>query len=152
MLAICARFYVAAVSILALAALGGTPLLASPANSEVVSDSPPPLATANAADGISLASHRAVYELTLMKSTGTKSPTAAEGRIGFDFTGSPCEGYVQNFRQLTELQPPEGPARVSNMHSATFEDADGRSFQFKLRTTIDSGAAELVDGKAWRTS
>ncbi len=52
--------------------------------------------------GITLAPHRAVYELTLSKSVGTKSPTAAHGRIAFDFAGSPCEGYVQNFRQLTE--------------------------------------------------
>ncbi len=77
-----------------------------------------------------LAAHRAVYELTLLKSTGTKSPTAARGRIAFDFSGSPCDGYVQNFRQLTELQPAEGPTRVSDMRSATFEDGDGKSFAF----------------------
>ncbi|WGJ15049.1 cell envelope integrity EipB family protein [Methylocapsa sp. D3K7] len=100
---------------------------------------------------LSLVSHRAVYELTLAKSVGTKSPTAAHGRIAFDFTGSACDGYVQNFRQLTELQPAEGPTRVSDMHSATFEDADGRSFDFKVQTSIDSATAEAVDGKAWKS-
>ena len=88
-----------------------------------------------------------MYELTLAKSVGSKSPTAAHGRIAFDFTGSACDGYVQNFRQLTELQPAEGPTRVSDMHSATFEDADGRNFDFKMQTSIDNGAAEAVDGK-----
>lgn len=101
---------------------------------------------------VPLVSHRAVYELTLLKSTGTKSPTAAHGRIAFDFSGSPCDGYVQNFRQLTELQPAEGPTKVSDMHSATFEDADGRSYEFKLQTTIDSGVTEQIDGKAWRSA
>jgi hypothetical protein len=100
---------------------------------------------------IALASHRAVYELKLMKSTGTKSPTSAQGRIAFDFTGSPCEGYAQSFRQLTELQPAEGPVRVSDMYSATFEDAEGRSYDFRMQTKIDDSAAEAIDGKAVRS-
>ncbi len=87
-----------------------------------------------------------------MESVGSESPTAAHGRIAFDFTGSACDGYVQNFRQLTELQPAEGPTRVSDMHSATFEDADGRSFDFKMQTSVDNGAAESVDGKAWKSA
>ena len=87
--------------------------------------------TSNPAEAIGLTPHRAIYELTLSKSVGSKSPTAAHGRIAFDFAGSPCQGYVQNFRQLTELQPAEGPTRVSDMHSATFEGFDGKSFDFK---------------------
>jgi len=95
-----------------------------------------------------LAPHRAVYELTLLKSTGSKSPTAARGRIAFDFSGSACEGYVQNFRQLTELQPAEGPTRISDMRSATFEDGDGKSFAFDMKTRVDSSDNDVVDGKA----
>lgn len=106
----------------------------------------------DAAPPIALASHRAVYDLTLAKSVGSKSPTAAHGRIAFDFAGSPCEGYAQNFRQFTELQPAEGPTRVSDMHSATFEDAEGKSFDFKMETRVDNGAPEVVDGKASKTS
>ncbi len=95
-----------------------------------------------------LAAHRAVYELTLLKSTGNKSPTAARGRIAFDFSGSACEGYIQNFRQLTELQPAEGPTRVSDMRSATFEDGDGQNFAFDMQTNVDSAQNDVVDGKA----
>ena len=97
---------------------------------------------------ITLTPHRAVYELTLSKSVGAKSPTAAHGRIAFDFAGSACEGYVQNFRQMTELQPAEGPTRVSDMHSATFESSDGKSFDFKMQTKVDNEAAESIDGTA----
>lgn len=102
----------------------------------------------HAGEDVELTPHRAVYELTLSKSVGSKSPTAAHGRIAFDFAGSPCQGYVQNFRQLTELQPAEGPTRVSDMHSATFEEADGRSFDFKMQTKVDNETAESIDGKA----
>ena len=97
-----------------------------------------------------LASHRAVYELSLAKATGSKSPTAARGRIAFDFTGSACEGYVQNFRQVTELQPAEGPTHVSDMHSATFEDGQGKSFRFRIETTVDRNPGDKVDGQAQR--
>ena len=117
-----------------------------------VTNAAPPHAKTDLTKENSLVSHRAVYELTLAKSVGSKSPTAAHGRIAFDFTGSACDGYVQNFRQLTELQPAEGPTRVSDMHSATYEDADGRNFDFKMQTSIDSGTPESVDGKAWKSA
>lgn len=131
----------------AVACAAAGPALAAGSPSAQPSSRPP---AASAAMAVSLASHRAVYELTLARSTGSKSPTAAQGRIAFDFTSSPCEGYVQNFRQLTELQPVEGPARVSDMSSATYEDSDGKTYDFKMRTKIDDGAAESVDGKASR--
>ncbi len=99
-----------------------------------------------------LAAHRAVYELTLLKSTGNKSPTAARGRIAFDFSGSACDGYVQNFRQLTELQPAEGPTRVSDMRSATFEDGDGKNFAFDMQTNVDNAQNDIIDGKATKAA
>jgi hypothetical protein len=150
MLACRATFLFSAAIALALAALNPSP--PSAATSPTANAAPLPTATTDLTKEISLVSHRAVYELTLLKSVGSKSPTAAHGRIAFDFTGSACDGYVQNFRQLTELQPAEGPTRVSDMHSATFEDADGRSFDFKMQTSIDNGAAETVDGKAWKSA
>ena len=101
-----------------------------------------------AGSAMPLAAHRAVYDLTLGKASGSKAPSSARGRIAFDFTGSACEGYVMNFRQLTELQPPEGAARVSDMRSATFEDGEGKSYRFKVQTLVDARADEDLDGRA----
>jgi len=135
-------------------AMGVATVLASVWPMQMASANPPAGA---APDGTSptitnptmpLAPHRAVYELTLLKSTGSKSPTAARGRIAFDFSGSACDGYVQNFRQLTELQPAEGPTRISDMRSATFEDGDGKSFAFDMKTRVDNSDNDVVDGKA----
>jgi hypothetical protein len=111
---------------------------------------PVPSANAGPDQTPALVSHRAVYELSLAKAIGSKSPTAAHGRIAFDFTGSACEGYVQNFRQLTELQPAEGPTHVSDMHSATFEDGLGKSFRFRIETKVDRNPGDNVDGQAQR--
>jgi hypothetical protein len=152
MLAFHARLLFAAAIALTLAAFDPSQHIASATNAAAANAVPSPRAKANLTKEISLVSHRAVYELTLAKSVGSKSPTAAHGRIAFDFTGSACDGYVQNFRQLTELQPAEGPTRVSDMHSATYEDADGRNFDFKMQTSIDNGTAESIDGKAWKSA
>jgi hypothetical protein len=132
---------------LCLVAAGSVSGLASAATNQPAG--PVPAATASD-QSLPLASHRAVYELSLAKATGSKSPTAARGRIAFDFTGSACEGYVQNFRQVTELQPAEGPTHVSDMHSATFEDGQGKSFRFRIETTVDRKPGDNVDGSAQR--
>jgi len=102
---------------------------------------------ARAEPALVLAPHRAVYELSLLRGSGARAPAQAHGRIAFDFTGSACEGYVQNFRQITELEPEEGAARVSDMRSATFEAGDGHDYRFQITTRVEDGA-EDVDGAA----
>lgn len=95
-----------------------------------------------------LVPHRATYRVTLLTSTGTKSPTSAHGRVSYEFSGSRCEGYSQNFRQITELQPAEGATRLSDMRSATFEDADEKNFAFNVTTSLDNGGNDVIDGHA----
>ena len=112
------------------------------------------IASAVAAEGAAtpvLVSHRAVYDLSLIRSEGNKAPSEARGRIAFDFTGSVCEGYSQNFRQMTELQGSDGPRRVSDMRSATFEAGDGKNFRFKVETDVDQKPVEMTDGRAARS-
>lgn len=106
----------------------------------------------SAIESIPLASHHAVYDLSLFRSTGSKSPTFARGRIAFDFSGSSCDGYTQTFRQLTELQPAEGPTRISDMRSTTFEDAAGKNFAFKMQTRVNNEPTDEVDGRAERVA
>ena len=105
------------------------------------------LAAANA-ETIPFAAHRAVYDLSLLKSTGRKAPEGVSCRIILEFTGSACEGYVTNFRQVTELQPAEGDAHVADMRSTTFEDAEAKVFDFKIETKVDQITTESIDGTA----
>ena len=92
MLACHPRFLFSAAIALALAVLDPSLLMATAAYSATANAAPLPPATTDVTKKISLVSHRAVYELTLLKSVGSKSPTAAQGRIAFDFTGSACDG------------------------------------------------------------
>ena len=102
------------------------------------------------ASAIPLAPHRAMYKITLLRATGSKSPTGARGRVSYEFNGSACEGYSQTFRQVTEMQPAEGSTRMSDMRSATFEDGEGRTFSFDIKTSSDQNPPDVVDGHAER--
>jgi len=93
-----------------------------------------------------LAPHRAVYKLSLSAGAGLKAPLQAHGRIFFEFSGSECEGYVQNFRQVTEILPFEGAAKLSDTRTAFFEESYGRGYRFKSETKIDYQSIEKLDG------
>src|SRR5829696_7160714 len=98
---------------------------------------------------VRLAPHRAVYDLSLAKSTGSRSVESARGRIAFDFTGDACAGYALKYRQVTVLESAETGARTSDLRTATFEDGDGKAFQFKTDSGPDS-KREAVEGQAER--
>ena len=126
--------------VLSLVSFGGMGRAEAPIGSPVAKPASEPV--------VPLAPHRATYRVVLFKSTGTKSPTSARGRVNYEFSGSACDGYSQVFRQITELQPAEGATRSSDMRSATFEDGDEKSFSFDIKTTADNNPPEIVDGHA----
>ena len=61
-----------------------------------------------AAAGAPFLAHQALYELSLVKSRGSNSINDARGRILYNFSGSACEGYTSEFRQVSELDSGEG--------------------------------------------
>jgi hypothetical protein len=96
-----------------------------------------------------LASHRAVYDLKLAKTRG-KSTVGARGRILYDFSGSTCEGYTLEFRQVAELDNGEGKVTLSDLRSNTWEDAAGKSYRFVTNNYLNQKLVDAVDGKAER--
>jgi hypothetical protein len=108
---------------------------------------PPPKAPG---DGIVMAAHRAVYDLSLSSTEGAKGVDSARGRIVFEFTGTACEGYALNFRQVTELSGGDIGTRVSDIRSTTFEDGDGSQLRFNSDSRYPPARTELTDGSALR--
>ena len=100
--------------------------------------------------GGELASHRAIYELTLATSHGSSGMAAARGRILYDFAGNSCEGYKLDFRQVSELDNGEGKVTLSDLRSNTWEDAGAKNYQFKSQNYLNSRLTETVDGQAVR--
>lgn len=95
--------------------------------------------------------HQALYELSLVKSRGSNPVNSARGRILYNFTGSACEGYTSEFRQVSELDVGEGKVTLSDLRSTSWEDAAGKSYRFKIETRMNDADASPVDGIAERT-
>src|SRR2546423_1888739 len=102
------------------------------------------------AGSVKLAPHVAVYDLSLTSSRGKRALEGVRGRIVYDFSGSACEGYALNFRQVTELDSGEGKVALSDLRTATWEEGGGKSFRFKSQNYMDQKQVGDVDGRADR--
>src|SRR4051812_29799527 len=105
---------------------------------------------AKAAAGASFLPHQALYELSLVKSRGSTSIEAARGRILYNFSGSACEGYTSDFRQVSELDSGEGKTTLSDLRSTSWEDGSGKTYRFKIDTRMNNSDSGAVDGIAER--
>jgi hypothetical protein len=102
------------------------------------------------ADTIELIAHRAVYDLKLVQTRGKSPMQAVRGRILYDFSGSSCEGYALQFRQVSELDNGEGKAALSDLRSTTWEDGEAKSFRFNSQNMLNQQVVDSVDGRAER--
>jgi len=111
-------------------------------------------APAAAAEGgdVALASHRAIYDLKLADVRGRRQLSAVQGRIVYDFSGSACEGYALQFRQVTELDNGEGKVVVSDLRSATWEEGAAKNYRFNFQNYLSEQLVDSVDGRAERGS
>jgi len=94
--------------------------------------------------------HQALYELSLLKSRGSSPINSARGRIAYSFSGSACEGYTSEFRQVSELDVGEGKVTLSDLRSTSWEDGDGKSYRFKIDSRMNDNESNPVDGIAER--
>jgi EipB-like len=106
---------------------------------------------ANAATSGVFLPHQALYELSLVKSRGSNSINSARGRILYNFSGSTCEGYTSEFRQVSELDSGEGKVTLSDLRSTSWEDGAGKSYRFKIDTRMNDADTSPVDGIAERS-
>ena len=121
-----------------------------PARSAPVS--PPAAVPAARMEAVVLAPHRAIYDLKLSKSSGSRGIQAVRGRIVYDFSGNACDGYELNFRQVSELDSGEGKDALSDLRSTTWEDGEARKFRFNSENKLNDNPAEVVDGAAERNA
>jgi hypothetical protein len=106
--------------------------------------------TAKAGAPTPFLSHQALYELSLVKARGNASVNSVRGRILYNFSGSACEGYSSDFRQVSELDSGEGKNTLSDLRSTSWEDGQSKSYRFKIETKMNDGDPSAVDGIAER--
>jgi hypothetical protein len=109
-----------------------------------------PAAAASPGAKVILAPHRAVYDLKLANSSGSRGIDSVRGRILYDFSGNSCEGYELQFRQVSELDSGEGKRSLSDLRSTTWEDGEAKTFRFNSENLLDDKSTTEVDGRAER--
>jgi hypothetical protein len=101
---------------------------------------------------IVLTPHRAIYDLRLLRSRGKRDVEAVRGRILYDFSGSPCDGYALNFRQVSELASGENKHAMTDLRATTWEEGSAKRFRFTSENYLNEQAVDKVDGEADRDS
>jgi hypothetical protein len=109
-----------------------------------------PASAAAESGAMGLASHRAVYDLKLSQTRGKRPIQSVRGRILYDFSGSSCEGYALQFRQVSELDSGEGKVVVSDLRATTWEDALGKRMTYHSEKYLNERLRDAVDGPANR--
>ena len=109
-----------------------------------------PTLAASGPGAITLAPHRAIYDLTLGQSHGQRAIESVRGRILYDFSGSACDGYALQFRQVSELDNGEGKVSLSDLRAVTWEDASAKNFRFNSENFVNQEIVDSVDGRAQR--
>ncbi len=131
-----------------LALSAGEPARSAPAAAPSAID---PAAKAEAKlEKVILAPHRAIYDLKLSKSSGSRGLQAVRGRIVYDFSGNACDGYELHFRQVSSLDSGEGKDALSDLRSTTWEDGAAKIFRFSSENKLDDKQTDVVEGSAER--
>lgn len=106
----------------------------------------------NAAETVPFLSHRAVYDLSLDTDPSRAMFEAAQGRIVFEFSGSQCEGYTQNFRQVVDLRSDEFGRRLVDSRALSFEEGDGSGMRFSSTVIVNDGEPDEIKGEVQQES
>jgi hypothetical protein len=101
-------------------------------------------------EAMALAPHRAIYEISLAKARSGAGVSELSGRMVYELTGSPCEGYTQNMRFVTRTTNHEGEVSVSDLRSSSWEDGAGQRLRFETIHYRDEQLADQTAGNALR--
>jgi hypothetical protein len=105
---------------------------------------PRPGQAADAA-ALSLAAHRAVYDLTLQSARG--DVIAASGRMDYDVTDA-CDAWAVRQRLRMTLTNRDGQDIEMISDYTTWESKDGLRLRFRLRQTTDEAVTSELSGAA----
>ncbi len=99
-------------------------------------------------DDVVFRPHRAVYDLKLDRSSPGGAVANVTGRVVYELLGSACEGYAQNMRFVTETSSSEGESEVSDLRTASWEDAKATRLRFNSSTYSNERLSEQTQGTA----
>ena len=92
-----------------------------------------------------LASHRAIYEISLEHTSG--SIVAAHGRMAIEFKDT-CDGWSTTQRLIADMTDSEGVASRTDFFVTAWESKDGRTMRFDVSDSRDGKEDERQRGSA----
>lgn len=106
--------------------------------------------TAAPARAATFAPHRAIYEITLLRSSAGSGVSDMTGRMVYELTGSVCEGFTQNMRFVTRSSNSEGAETINDLRTSSWEETDGKRLRFSSTQYQNEVVAEASQGDAQR--
>lgn len=113
---------------------------------------PAPAAATESLAPIALQPHRAIYDLSLDRTSAGTSVASVTGRVVYELMGSACEGYAQNMRFVTETTTTEGQAQISDLRTSSWEDAPAKRMRFNSSTYGNDQLVDQTQGTAAKGS
>lgn len=99
---------------------------------------------------VRFAPHRAVYDVSLQRTSPGAGIAALTGRMVYEVTGNPCEGYAQRFRFVTAATDYDGATQTSDLRSLTWEETEGRELRFSANQYQNRDLSSSTEGDAGR--
>jgi len=96
------------------------------------------------------APHRAVYDLKLDSSSPGSGVAAIMGRIVYELTGSPCDGYAQTMRYVTVTSNQEGDGMLTDLRNSSWESVPPSRLRFSSSNYQNEVAVDRTQGTALR--
>jgi hypothetical protein len=90
------------------------------------------------AQAVTLASHRAIYDLEVSRVDSSSGYSNVEGRLAYEVTGSACEGWAVNYRIANRYVQPEKAAQLLDTQLTTWESGDGLEMNLSQKQFVDS--------------
>ena len=103
-------------------------------------------ASANALPPVPLASHRAIYEITLDHTTGSGFVTA-HGRMAIQFKNT-CDGWTTAQRLIADMTDADGTSTRTDYFVTAWESKDGRTMRFDVSDTRNGRIVTRQRGQA----
>jgi hypothetical protein len=103
-----------------------------------------------AAPHIELVSHRALYTMSLSKSSAGSNISSFDGLMVLEFTGSACEGFVQNTKLITASTDWNGKRTVTDLRTSSWEHNNTGRLRFHSTRATNGQTVEVIDGDAAR--
>ncbi|MFN3077280.1 MAG: EipB family protein [Alphaproteobacteria bacterium] len=96
---------------------------------------------------VPLASHQAVYVLSLASVRSGSGILGVSGRMTYRFADT-CDGWAIESHSTMDISEDQGESLATGWDFTAWESYDGLRYRFHVRTTQDGSVAESIDGSA----